>query len=262
MAPTVLVMIDGLRPDAISNTNSPHLHDLLAQSAYTLQATSIMPSITLPCHMSIFHSVPPGRHGITTNDWQPMARPLPGLVDHAYAAGKRSAFFYNWEPLRNLSLAGSLQFSYFRDNVYTDLVNGDLVIAGEVARYLSSDQPDFVFVYFGTVDTVGHLAGWMSTDYLIQVKRVDGALGTLLSALPGDSTILIQSDHGGHERTHGSELPEDMTIPWVVSGPTIHRGHILQAPVNLLDTAPTLARLLGLAPHPAWEGQCVEEIFV
>lgn len=260
MALVVLVMIDGVRPDALAAAECPNLASLQARGAFTLKATSVMPSITLPCHMSIFHSVPPERHGVTTNDWRPMARPLPGLVDQAHAAGKRCAFFHNWEPLRNLNLPGSLAFAYFRDNVYSD-PDGDQVVADEAVRYLATDQPDFVFVYFGTVDTIGHRHGWMSSHYLAQLSRVDRALGTLLAALPAASTLLLHSDHGGHERTHGTESPEDMTIPWIIAGPGIRPGYELKSPVSLLDTAPTLARLLHVTPHPDWEGRCIEEIF-
>lgn len=210
--------------------------------------------------MSIFHSVPPTRHGVTTNDWRPMVRPVPGIADIAHAAGLRSAFFYNWEPLRNLSRPGSLAFSYFRDNVETD-PDGDQVIADEVVRYLASDRSDFIFVYFGTVDVAGHDHGWMSDKYLAQVNRVDEALGTLLDGLPANTTILLQSDHGGHDRDHGTDKPEDMLIPWLVAGPGIRQSYEIKASVSLLDTAPTLARLLGVNPHAKWEGRCVEEIF-
>lgn len=257
---TVFVLIDGVRPDALDVAHCPNLASLRARSAFTLKAASVMPSITLPCHMSIFHSVPPSRHGVTTNEWQPMARPLPGLVDQARAAGRRCAFFHNWEPLRNLNLPGSLAFSYFRDNVYTDLA-GDQIIANEAVRYIASDQPDFAFVYFGTVDTVGHLHGWLSPEYLAQLERVDRAVGSLVEGLPADSTILLQSDHGGHERTHGTNSPEDMTIPWLVAGPGIRQGYEIKTAVTLLDTAPTLARLLAINPHRDWEGRCIEEIF-
>ncbi len=261
MPNVVFIMIDGLRPDAITHTSCPNLAALLKRSAHTLRATSIMPSITLPCHMSIFHSVPPTRHGVTTNDWHPMARPLPGLVEQARAAGLRCASFYNWEPLRNLSLPGSLTTSYFIDNAETD-PDGDHIIAREATRHISADQPDFSFVYFGTVDTAGHAHGWMSDGYLAQVTHVDKALGMLLEAMPTDVTILLQSDHGGHGRTHGTEMPEDMTIPWLVVGPNIRPGYELKSAITLLDTAPTLARLLGITAHVTWEGTCIEEIFV
>lgn len=260
MSTTVLVMVDGLRPDALSLTNTPFIDGLRRRGASTLRATSLMPNITLPCHMSIFHSVPPSRHGVTTNDWQPMARPLPGLVDQAKAADRRTAFFHNWEPLRNLNAPGSLNFSYYRDNGYTD-PDGDKVIAEEAVDYIISDRPDFAFVYFGTVDVYGHAYGWMSVEYLAQVARVDGALGVLLAGLPADSTILLQADHGGHDRTHGTEMPEDMTIPWMIAGPGIKRGHEIQSDVSLLETTPTLARILDISPHRDWEGRCVTEVF-
>jgi arylsulfatase A-like enzyme len=73
--------------------------------------------------------------------------------------------------------------------------------------------------------------------------------------------VLLQSDHGGHERTHGTASSEDMTIPWLVAGPGIRQGYEIKTAVSLLDTAPTLARLLKISPHPAWEGRCIEEIF-
>lgn len=260
MALVVFVMIDGVRPDAIAASDCPTLTAMQAEGAWTMQATSVMPSITLPCHMSIFHSVPPTRHGITTNEWVPMARPLPGLFDLAHAAGRRCASFYNWEPLRNLSRPESLDFAFYCD-AYQRLPDADTVIATEAVRHMTNDRPDFGFVYFGTVDIAGHVAGWMSDAYLAQLARVDGALGLLMAGLPPDTSYLVHSDHGGHERTHGNDIPEDMTIPWLVKGPSIRRGHQIQQAVNLIDTAPTLAKLLRLTPHRDWEGMCINEIF-
>jgi arylsulfatase A-like enzyme len=210
--------------------------------------------------MSIFHSVPPTRHGVTTNDWVPMARPLPGLVEQAHAAGLCCASIYNWEPLRNLSRPEKLDFAYFRNGAETN-AEADHIIANEAARYLADAKSDFAFVYFGTVDTAGHNYGWMSAEYLEQLEYVDEALGILLDALPANTTVLLQSDHGGHDRNHGTDSPADMTIPWMVSGPNIRLGHEIQTEVSLLDTAPTLARILGIPVPSQWEGRCIEEIF-
>ncbi len=256
----VFILIDGLRPDAIAPADCPNLKRLIARGAATMRATSVMPSMTLPCHTSIFHSVPPQRHGISSNVWSPMARPLPGLFDLAKAAGKRSAFVYNWEELRDLGRPGSLDLALFRSTAYQ--ADGDDIIAAEAARALPGGGYDFAFVYLGTVDTAGHYYGWMSEGYIAQIAAADRALGVVEAALPADTVYVLQSDHGGHERTHGTAAPEDMTIPWLVAGPGIRAGHTIAAPVSLLDTAPTIARLLGIAPHPEWEGRCVEEIFV
>lgn len=189
-----------------------------------------------------------------------MAHPVSGLIEHAHAAGLSCASIYNWEPLRNISVPECLAFSYFRNNAANG-TNGDQVMADEAVRYLASDVPDFMFVYFGTLDVAGHDYGWMSEEYLAQVERVDQALGTLLDGLPADSRMLVQSDHGGHGRTHGTDSAEDMTIPWMATGPGIRRRYQIQTAVSLLDTAPTLARMLGIPASSDWEGRCVEEIF-
>ena len=258
-SPAVLLIVDGLRPDALTSVFLSNFAALRARGAMTLWASSVMPTITLPCHVSLFHSVPPTRHGITTNVWMPMARPLPGLTEVAHAAGLHCAFCYNWEPLRDLSRPSSLDFVYFRDN--NESPDGDQVIADEAARYVASDDPDFAFVYFGTLDAAGHKYGFMSDGYLAQLERVDDALGTLLDALPDDATVLLTSDHGGHDRAHGTDAPEDMIVPWMIAGPGVRCGYEIKAAVSLLDTAPTLARVLDITPHPDWEGRCLEEIF-
>jgi len=259
MPPVLFVMLDGVRPDAITTANCPTLNSLRARGASTFTARSVMPSITLPCHTSIFHSVPPSRHGITSNDWHPMARPLPGLVDLVGLAAKTSAFFYNWEQLRDLNRPGNLSFTFFRNAAY--LANGDDESAAEAAARIPKDQWDFVFLYLGTVDAMGHFFGWMSPEYLQQLEHIDDLLGQVLATLPENYSVIVHADHGGHDRDHGSDLPEDMTIPWFAAGPAIKAGYQIQGPVSLLDTAPTAARILGLIPHPQWEGHALEEIF-
>jgi len=259
MSPVVFFLVDGLCPDALAAASCPNINGLRARGASTMHATSVMPSVTLPCHMSIFHSVPPTRHGVTTNTWTPMARPIPGLAEIAHAAGLRNAFLINWEPLRDLSRPGHLDFLYYRDNNHDP--DGDQIIADETVRHLTSAQPDFTFIYFGALDSFGHKHGWMSQGYLAQLERTDAAIGTVLDVLSDDTSVLVQSDHGGHDRIHGTDLPQDMTIPWIVAGPGIRRNYEINSPVNLIDTTPTLARAMGITPHPEWEGRCVEEAF-
>jgi predicted AlkP superfamily pyrophosphatase or phosphodiesterase len=263
---TVLTMVDGLRPDVLKKyaTNYPNFTKLMSRGSWTLNASSVMPSITMPCHMSIFHSVLPARHGLTSNDWAPMQKPIPGLVELAYQASKRCAFFYNWEKLRDLNRPGNLSYSFFIDNVKVDTDPfGDRIVLDETLRFLERGQPcDFLFEYFGTVDETGGLHGWMTDRYLDQIAFVDGLLGKLVDHLPGDATILVQADHGGHDFGHGTELKEDMTIPWMIAGPGIRVNYEIEEPVSLLESAPTLARIMGIEASPEWDGHCVDSIFI
>ena len=63
----LLILVDGMRPDILSLCEHPYISTLLQNSSYTLCAKTVMPSSTLPCHMSLFQSVEPTRHGVITN---------------------------------------------------------------------------------------------------------------------------------------------------------------------------------------------------
>lgn len=87
---TLLILVDGMRPEALEGV--PEAGEMMRQSACALDAVTVMPSVTLPCHMSLFHSVDPGRHGTTTNTYAPQVRPVNGLCEVLVRAGKKCAF--------------------------------------------------------------------------------------------------------------------------------------------------------------------------
>ena len=60
----ILISIDGMRPDGLLQCGNPFVQELMKRGSYTLEGSSVNPPVTLPCHMSIFHSVTPDRHGI------------------------------------------------------------------------------------------------------------------------------------------------------------------------------------------------------
>src|SRR5688500_16008868 len=92
----VLCSIDGMRPDALLAANTPTMDRLARQGAFTGTARTVMPSSTLPCHTSMLRGVDTARHGITSNTFQPLVRPVPSLIDVAYDQGRTTGFFYNW----------------------------------------------------------------------------------------------------------------------------------------------------------------------
>lgn len=257
---TLFLMLDGLRPDAITAAQAENLIQFQHTSAYTLTAQSIMPTITLPCHVTLFHSVPASRHGILDNEHWTTSQPVRGLFEQLKAHDRRCASIYNWEPFRELNRPGSLAMNYFADTCYE--IDGDRIMADFTVDALRRGDLDFIFTYFATIDLAGHAHGWMSDGYLAQVREVDRLVGQVLDAAPADAIVLIQADHGGHDQTHGTDLPEDMTIPWMIAGRGIRSGHCIRQPVNLLDTAPTLADVLGVPPDPQWQGRVISEIYI
>ena len=75
----LLISVDGMRPDALPKVKNAQ--NIISRSAYNMNAQTVMPSVTLPCHISMFHSVDPSRHGTTTNTYMPQVRPIDGLCE-------------------------------------------------------------------------------------------------------------------------------------------------------------------------------------
>ena len=247
----LLILVDGMRADSIADI--PAAQRVLQKSAYTLTATSVTPSVTLPCHISLFHSVDPARHGTTANIYAPQVRPIKGLCEVLKDNGKICASFYGWEELRDIARPGSLDYSYYCSGRHIGREAMNNAIADEAIRHLNRGYTDFAFLYFGYTDWAGHAYGWMSDGYMQAMKNSWENIERVIDSLPDDFAVLITADHGGHDRTHGTEMPEDMRIPFIALKKNL--GTIQTENVNLKDIAPTIATLMDIAPDEEWEGR-------
>jgi predicted AlkP superfamily pyrophosphatase or phosphodiesterase len=255
--PVVFILVDGMRPDGLLKAEAPVMKRLLEQGACTLKARTVFPSVTLPCITSIFLGVPPEIHGTIGNYWNSTDWQVPGLIDLFHSAGGRTAAFYNWEQLRDISHPGSLDVSICLNHAESpDLPLGesDVQVADSALSFLSSNMFDFTFIYLGCTDTAGHRHGWMSPEYLQAVENADRCIGKLVKALPAHSHLVIASDHGGHDHTHGSDEDTDMTVPLILHGEMV-KARTLPPPVSVLDIAPTIASLAGLDIPNEWVGK-------
>lgn len=249
----VLVLVDGMRPDGLLACGHPFVEKLVSESTHTFNAKTVMPSVTLPCHMSLFHSVDPDRHGIVTNTYSPQVRPINGLVDQLDMYSKKCAFFYTWEELRDL-----VRFDHLHESVCYNLhkrPDTDNAITDTAISYIRRELPDFTFLYLGETDEVGgHAAGWMSETYLRVVNNAVGCIERVYNALPEGYTLMVTADHGGHDRHHGANCPEDMTIPLLMAGPAFEKNRMIEG-VSIKDIAVTIADLLGVPKAKEWEGK-------
>lgn len=252
----VLVLVDGLRPDALLAAEHPFLRELMKKSSHCLSARTVMPSVTLPCHASLFLSVDPERHGILSNDWHAQVRPIESLIELVHRFEGRTAMVYNWEQLRDLARPGALDFSYLRrlpanqeDSLACDRELTDVCIEN-----LRRERPDFTFLYLGCTDESGHRSGWMSAPYLEAVSNASACIQRVYEALDADTSLIVTADHGGQERSHGYDTPECMTIPILMHGAAFAPDRALKA-LSIKDIAPTVAALLGLPAPRDWEGK-------
>ncbi len=251
----VLILVDGMRPDGMVQAHTPNMDKIMANGQFSLKAKTVMPSVTLPVHMSLFHSVKPDRHNNLTNTYAPQVRPIPGLMDVIHQHDKSGAMFYNWEQLRDLSRPGSLAASvYFAVNG-AGIGESDLEITSQAIDWLSSHDCHLAFLYLGQTDEVGHRSGWMSPEYIEAIQEADVCIGQVMDALGGQVHYIVTADHGGHDNMHGTPLKVDMKIPMLMSGPKIAARGKIEGKVSILDIAPTITKILKVKAPKEWRGK-------
>jgi predicted AlkP superfamily pyrophosphatase or phosphodiesterase len=71
-SPVVLISVDGLRPDYITNPKAcpspfPTLQRFITEGTYADGVTGVLPTVTYPSHTTLITGVEPARHGIWSN---------------------------------------------------------------------------------------------------------------------------------------------------------------------------------------------------
>ena len=260
----LIVSFDGLRPDAIAEANMTNVLSLMQTGAYTFGAQTIMPSVTLPSHTSMLVGTCPAKHIVRWNEYVPENGYAIGtdIFDLAHTAGLRTVMVVGKEKLRQITEPTSTDYFAFVDN--TDKIKDPFTIEQLAIQQILKDF-NLMFVHFPNGDLQGHNHGWMSYKQLKQYGRDDESFGYILETLKNmglyESTlIIVTADHGGHDTTHGTDMLEDMTIPWIISGLGIQNRQ-LTTQVHITDTAATVAFALGLPIPPEWDGVPVFEAF-
>ncbi len=109
--------------------------------------------------------------------------------------------------------------------------------------------------------------------YAGEIRYTDGCIGRLLAAIQAspraDSTaVALCGDHGEAFWEHGcvghgnNLYDEEIRVPLIVRAPDGEGfGVVVTGQVGLIDLAPTLLDLAGVAPPPDWEGVSLRACF-
>jgi len=263
----VLVVLDGLRADAIDGCGLRSWRRLASEGAWSLAGTTIAPSVTAAAMASLLTGVPPTVHGVRSDRFHlPRAsgpvEPLPRVLARA---GLPTSGFVRALPLlfrgigqRVVRHLGVGQAS-FRGRNATEIL---LAAVDTLAR----QRRGLVLMHWPDCDDAGHAHGWRSEPYARAAHRLDLALGMLAAMIEigedPDTLLVALADHGGggvDPRDHESDHPDDRTIPLLVGGAAALAGE-LDAP-TLLDVPATIAWALGVQPPASYAGRPLLEAF-
>jgi predicted AlkP superfamily pyrophosphatase or phosphodiesterase len=263
----VVVSVDGLRPDAITTYGAPTLQRLMREGSYTLSASTIHPSKTLPSHTSMLTGQPPERHGVLWNN-VPAAQTdsidSPTVFSVARAHGYTTAAFFSKAKFEPLQVKGTLDYSQAPGGWFGRWSSERTM--SDIDVYFEDARPNLLFVHLSEPDVAGHRFGWMTAEYGRAVLAADRAISQLIALAedaygPANFSLIVTADHGGHGTNHGTDDPRDVTIPWIAWGKGVKPGILAQSDVRTMDTAATVLWLMG-APEPSdWAGQPVVEAY-
>jgi predicted AlkP superfamily pyrophosphatase or phosphodiesterase len=263
----VLIVLDGLRPDAIARFQLHHVASLARRGASTFRAQTVCPSVT-PCAMaSLLTGAAPERHGIQS---ERIRMPHPSGPVHPLAKelakhSLPSSFFMPRVPFLMRGIASRLAAALGLDEFRNHGANAAEVLAA--ARYrLATQRRGLIALHWLDADRAGHASGWMSPQYGEAARRMDAALGALeddIDFADPATLIIALADHGGGGATprhHNSAHPLDTTIPVMLAGGAIVPGELGNG-VSLTDIPATILWALGVSRPESYVGRPLMQAF-
>lgn len=271
MRGVILVTIDTLRADRVgvygyARARTPVI-DALARRGTRFDRAYASAPITLTSHASLLTGRYPQGHGARHNGLR-VNDDVPLLAEAFAKGGLSTGAFVAAFPLdRRFGLQRGFQTYGDRMPRSAGVVENERAgseVVDEAVAWLRAQESSRFFLWVHLFEPhAPYGATWdtrpVETRYDDEVAEADRQVGRLLDALGDDedrTVVAVAADHGEAFGEHGevahSIFVYDTTlrVPLVLAGPGIDT-RVVDSPVSLVDVAPTLARLAGLATFDA-----------
>ena len=293
-ADVILITIDTLRADHLgcygdAGAATPVL-DRLARSGTRFAHVVAPVPLTLPSHASLLTGVTPLAHGVHDNVGFALGTSMPTIAERFKSAGYETAAFVSGAPLDRASglARGFDQYDDLmtrggdaaaeRRRVNRAAVNNerraDETVAA-VAEWLRQEpgaqtRPLFLWVHLfdphAPYDAPEPFRTRFSDrPYDGEIAFVDSQIGVLLDgvkrARQGRGALAaVTADHGEGlgehgEPTHGLFVYDStIRVPLILDGPGVPSGLVVERMARVIDVAPTLLDIAGVAPLERIDG--------
>lgn len=235
----LVISIDSLRPDAISEKDTPNLSTIMKKGSFTLKGKSIDPPKTLYNHTAMFIGKHPREIGKDDNEWEegePRVS-VPTIFRAPKEKGYETAYFYSKSKLGYL----------VTPDIDTHRLVGLKSPQAALSFYQNVANPTFVFLHVSGLEFIGMKKGWMSADYMAMLKDIDARLQPIFDRVEqkGRFVIIVTSDHAGHGLLHGTDHPDDFRLPFIFYSDTVKMPEIQDADYTTTMLKGIVERIIG-----------------
>jgi phosphonoacetate hydrolase len=217
----VILMLDGVRPDALRLANAPVMAKLAESGTRYLQARTVYPSQTRVAFVSLPTGAYPNSHGIVGGDffkdagWENVSLGRETDPGPAQALSARATIFEEaaasgltsvYAAMKGYELVGARGATWTINGYltldrtayatrYDAAVHGSAALALWYKQRMSQDlldqtiavvrerRPNIVLLNLGSADYVGHAFGPNTPEYRHTIEFLDGLVGRLLQVL-------------------------------------------------------------------------------
>jgi choline-sulfatase len=289
----LLITLDTTRADHLScyagstpaaghakSAKTPHLDALSARGVLFAHATAQVP-LTLPSHASIMTGKYPTIHKLRGMEGFVLDKSHPTLASITQGNGFATAAFVGSRVLaKQVGFANG--FTSYDDNMGNQIE--DDTIAGVFAErraarvteraleWLKENRQRRFFLWAHYYDPhvpydppEPYKRTYAGDPYSGEIAYMDEHVGRLIDGLgqmglDSRTLVAVLADHGESlgehgEATHGVFLYDStLRIPFILAGPGVPRGKVINDQARSIDVMPTLLAFLNLPPGPQVQG--------
>ncbi|MCW3836050.1 ectonucleotide pyrophosphatase/phosphodiesterase [Sphingomonas canadensis] len=243
---TILVSLDGFRPDYVTAKDTPNLFAATKQGVFAAMRPSF-PTMTFPNHYTLVTGLRPDRHGIIDNNIRDPERPGV-LFQTRDASVTRDPFWWDggepiWVAAQNAGIrTGEMYWPGSHSAIrgvrpdiwwpYEEAIGSrqrtDTVL--DWLRRPAAIRPRLITLYYSAFDRAAHDSGFYSPELKQAIAELDGEIGYLraqLAAMRQPANLVIVSDHGmapvpPEQQMPVSSVVDPKLMDVIVAGPMLY----------------------------------------
>ena len=250
----LIVGIDGVRSDVISQKNSPFLYSFLnsSNSYSNLNHKTEKDTYSGPNWTSILTGVHYEKHNVLDNSFENNQLELyPNFFNYLESSmeNHESYSLTNWVPLNQNVLKNDVDYAnmeYYSDSLVFEF-------SKDVISDINTEHPSSIFIQFDELDGAGHEFGFSkeADEYTQTLKQIDLYVNELYSLVEqrrnnGENWLVVfVSDHGGDGYSHADQNnPNINQTMLIIDHPYIYfdNEYVSKMP----DIVPTIFNFMGI----------------